>query len=74
MILIDINHELLNFRSWSVIFNKMASELIKKFDEIQEQKHGKKEIQIDEFEWIEVNKIRNLKWKFFSDKKIILAQ
>ena len=32
----------------------MASELIKKFDEIQEQKHGKKEIQVDEFEWIEV--------------------
>merc|ERR1711972_544637 len=26
-----------------------------KFDEIQEQKHGKKEIQVDEFEWIELN-------------------
>ena len=43
----------------------MASELIKKFDEIQEQKHGKKEIQIDEFEWIEVNKIRNLNLSIF---------
>ena len=41
-------------------FNKMASELIKKFDEIQEQKHGKKEIKVDEFEWIEVNKNRTL--------------
>ena len=38
----------------------MASELIKKFDEMQEQKHGKKEIKIDEFEWIEVNKNRTL--------------
>ena len=38
----------------------MASELIKKFDEMQEQKHGKKEIQVDEFEWIEVNKVRTL--------------
>ena len=38
----------------------MASEIIKKFDEIQEQKHGKKEIQIDEFEWIEVNEITTL--------------
>ena len=36
----------------------MASELIKKFDEIQEQKHGKKEIKIDEFEWIEVKILR----------------
>ena len=32
----------------------MADELKKKFQEMQEQKHGKKEIQIDEFEWIEV--------------------
>merc|ERR1712062_381185 len=31
-------------------------EIIKKFDEIQEQKHGKKEILVDEFEWIELNK------------------
>ena len=43
-----------------LIFYKMASEIIKKFDEIQEQKHGKKEIQIDEFEWIEVNEITTL--------------
>ena len=33
----------------------MADEIKKKFQEIQEQKHGKKEIQVDEFEWIEVS-------------------
>ena len=47
----------------------MASELIKKFDEIQEKKHGKKEIQVDEFEWIEVNKIRTLIIHLFLTKK-----
>ena len=48
----------------------MASELIKKFDEIQEKKHGKKEIQVDEFEWIEVNKIRTLIIHLFLTKKL----
>ena len=35
----------------------MAEEIKKKFQEIQEQKHGKKEIQVDEFEWIEVTSL-----------------
>ena len=34
----------------------MADDLKKKFNQMQEEKHGKKEIQIDEFEWIELNK------------------
>eukprot|EP00092_Neocalanus_flemingeri_P005033 GFUD01005413.1.p1 GENE.GFUD01005413.1~~GFUD01005413.1.p1 ORF type:complete len:140 (-),score=55.02 GFUD01005413.1:92-511(-) len=35
----------------------MAEELKQKFSEIQQKKHGKKEeIQIDEFEWINLNK------------------
>jgi len=35
----------------------MAEELKKKFQEMQEAKHGKREeLKIDEFEWIELNK------------------
>ena len=41
----------------------MADELKKKFQEMQEAKHGKKEeLKIDEFEWIEVRLLRILNY------------
>ena len=47
----------------------MAEELKRKFQEIQEAKHGKREeLKIDEFEWIEVRqRILNKKQIFFKN-------
>ena len=57
----------------------MAEELKKKFQEMQEAKHGKREeLKIDEFEWIEVRlRILNYlaaKKRGFSLKKNLSAQ
>ena len=50
----------------------MAEELKKKFQEMQEAKHGKREeLKIDEFEWIEV-RLRILNYLAAEKKQIFL--
>ena len=46
---------ILGFQRRHFYESRMAEELKKKFQEMQEAKHGKREeLKIDEFEWIEV--------------------